>query len=360
MHWVQRRAEKIRIRSHLPVIRLAVAVHGGGEERRRGCVTGDGMSAVRSADGVHSGLEITGQLIVNKGAPIEIISVGKDGGEARRLDLIPGFEPSVPSRVERGEGLVFGRQPFAEARLCVRAEAELGVNEVGKVRPVDHVRFTPNIPTVQGWRFVSLPRQRFNESDQLSPHAGVIDTVAGSGLRIDHRPAAINKAAVRVSLTHPIRGGIRVNLHDHPQAPLLSKLHQQIEVFEMELAWFRLYGCPVYPAFNRVKADRFDAVEIFTPAGSAGGIYGLEHGSARFSATVPDGHRKRTRRGRYFPRTRAESGHRQQHAGQQRSLQASRRPAEAPPFRGPKLLLSHPASFGTCHERRPHDRSVYS
>ena len=74
----------------------------------------------------------------------------------------------------------------------------------------------------------------FEKFHNFRPHSGVVNAISRRRLGCDHRATAVNKAAIRVANAHPIRRGIRVNLHDHANAALLRQLQQQIQIVEIE------------------------------------------------------------------------------------------------------------------------------
>src|SRR6185437_10104360 len=101
---IDRGAKEIRSLRHLPVVRLAVAVRGGNEESGIVGVAGNRMTVIRTPNGDNTRVQIFRQLVINKGAPIQIIRVGKDGGKSWRRYLIPASKAPIPSGVQRIEG----------------------------------------------------------------------------------------------------------------------------------------------------------------------------------------------------------------------------------------------------------------
>ena len=125
----------------------------------------------------------------------------------------------------------------------------------------------------------------------------MVNTEPGRGLGFDDGAAAVHEPAVGVTRAHPVRRGVEIHLNNHPQSPRFGQTHEQAEVLEVELARTRFGRCPIHPTLHGVKAHRFNLVEVLSPARRARPIQRLEHGRARFAASVPNRHRKETGRG---------------------------------------------------------------
>src|SRR2546422_5164556 len=150
----------------------------------------------------------------------------KNRRSAWGLDLLPALEPSVPGGVQGVQRAVLSLQPLSEACLAVRAETELGIREEREVSPVDDVGLAPNVPTIESDRAVRLARQGLKEFYDFRAHAGMVDAEAGGRLRFDDEAAPVNKVAVGVALSDPVRGRVEVCLNDDAQPSSLRQAHQ--------------------------------------------------------------------------------------------------------------------------------------
>jgi hypothetical protein len=187
-------------------------------------------------------------------------------------------------RVQRVERAVLPPHPLAEARAGVRAEAELGVRDVGGVRPVDDVRLAPEVDADEGAALGEALGERAVEGPVGLAHRGVIEAVARRRLGIDGLPVRRHEPRVGVRFAHPSGGRVHVDLHDDLQAELLGQSDDHVERVEPVRAGSRLARRPVDPRAHGVEPELADLLEVLAPGRSCGS---REHRGSRGAAAVP-------------------------------------------------------------------------
>src|SRR5690349_5002497 len=131
---------------HHPVVGIAVAIP---EQSKNAGHRGVAGGHVFRPDLLHrkvAQLQVLRELVSGEDTPVDVIGIGKDGVEARRLDLRPIVEIAVPSLLQRVERTVLPAQPLAKTRQRRWAKAELRAWNIGDLGPVDYMWLAPQVP----------------------------------------------------------------------------------------------------------------------------------------------------------------------------------------------------------------------
>ena len=275
---------------HLAIVG-SPAPDGFAEQAGDGRVAGDNTPRHHRLPRPRFHLQVLGQLVGDVVFPIDIIGVGQDRPEARRVDLVPAQEGTVPGPVEAVEGPVFHLEPIAEPRLGRVAVAELEkllVPEMINLRPVDDVGLAPEVPSQKRRAILDDLGRLGEEPEDLFPDLEVVETKPGGRLGLDGQAVRGDELGVRIFPPYPVGSRVDIDLDDDSKADLPGPVDDGAQGAEIVPVLLRLAVRSLDPRADGVEAQTFDLFQVLFPQAGRFGRHFFEHRSPGLPSGIPD------------------------------------------------------------------------